>query len=538
MNIPKPVFRILFPRFLQDINHKLLLGNPRLWGLKLHYVFYYSLLANLSIFFLVLVTPINYYHYPIFLWGGTIIIAILEAIFLIYWFKLQSTYNIEKQYGHFRKRNTLIEVFGYCACILLIISGTLVFFSSLELKLLVNKERLIVNTIILDAIDMSGVEEFDFIDNYRNIIQSIENGEKVNRSVVIHRNYKNYFRDIKNYVVKDNFAKYLSKDSLSHTDVLIPDTGTDTDSERNYCLMDKGKIDKRKIDLLQGSMGKENLILYLINRDDSACKLLDIFLNRESEKKSLKEKSLSNILDSIKNGTIDDFLAIIKESTGTNIENLVSQDIKFNNIDSELEKRKAEEELSERNINIVSIIRSGYYNNMKIFDLFFVPEIPSLFIFWNISLLSVTMTILCFFKSTYFFDFWLSLLYTISAFICVMFIIWICSSFSLINHLDHLTQVLVFIGLPCLFILFQSLKPNKNKIYSSFKVFNLVAVPFAIVISISFLQMYLYDQAWLPKTDINEVDLTIYAFINFVVYLPFLSFTKNQLLYQLSLPKE
>jgi hypothetical protein len=131
----------------------------------------------------VLVTPINYYHYPNFLWGGTIIIAILEAIFLIYWFVLQLTYNIEKQYGHLRRYSTLIEVFGYCACILLIISGTLVFFNSLELKLLVNKERLIVNTIILDAIDMSGVEEFNFIDNYRNIIQNIENGEKVNRSI-------------------------------------------------------------------------------------------------------------------------------------------------------------------------------------------------------------------------------------------------------------------------------------------------------------------------------------------------------------------
>jgi hypothetical protein len=223
---------------------------------------------------LVLVTPINYYHYPIFLWGGTIIIAILEAIFLIYWFKLHSTYNIEKQYGHFRKRNTLIEVFGYCACILLIVSGTLVFFNSLELKLLVNKERFIFNTIILDAIDMSGVEEFDFIDNYRNIIRSIENGEKVNRSVVIYRNYKNYFRDIKKYVVKDDFVKYLNKDLLNSTDKLIPDTGTDTDSERNHCLFDKGKIDKEKIDLLQRSLGKENLIFYLINRDYSACKLL------------------------------------------------------------------------------------------------------------------------------------------------------------------------------------------------------------------------------------------------------------------------
>ncbi|UXE62625.1 MAG: hypothetical protein KA717_07725 [Woronichinia naegeliana WA131] len=428
-------------------------------------------------------------------------------------------------------RDVPIEVFGYCACILLIVSGNLVFLNSLELKLLVNKERLIVNTIILDAIDMSGVEDFDLIYSYYN-------EKKNNGSAAIHRNYKNYFRDIKKYIVKDDFVKYVSKDSLNYTDALITDTGTDTDSERNYCLMDKGKIDKRKIDLLQRSMGKESLIFYLINRNDSACKLLDMFLNSQSEKKSLNEKSLSNILDSIKNGTIDDFLAIIKESTGTNIENLVSQDIKFNNMDSELEKRKAAEEVIESNINIVSIIRSGYYNNMTIFYLFFVPEIPSLFIFWNILLLSVTITILCFFKSTYFFDFWLSLLYTIITFICVMFIIWICSSFSLTTDLKPLTQILVFVGLPCLFIIFQSLKPNKNKIYSSFKVFNLVAAPFAIVIFICFLQMYLYAQAWLPRTDINEVDVTIYTFVNFLVYLPFLSFTKNQLLYQLSLSKE
>lgn len=350
MNIPKPVFRILFPRFLQDINHKLLLGNPRIWGLKLHYVFYYSLIANLSIFFLVLVTPINYYHYPNFLWGGTIIISILEAIFLVYWFKLQLIYNIEKQYGHFRKRNTLIEVFGYGACILLIISGTLVFFSSLELKLLVNKERLIVNTIILDAIDMSGVEDFDLVNNRyhdRSYVSrlAIENEKKIKGSAVIHRNYKNYFRDIKNFLIKGDFAKYVSKDSLNYTDALITDTGTDTDSERNYCLMDKGKIDKRKIDLLQRSMGKESLIFYLINRNDSACQLLDMLLNSQSEKKLLNEKSLSNILDSIKDGTIDEFLAIIKESTGTNIKNIVSQDMKFNNMDSELEKRKAELEL-------------------------------------------------------------------------------------------------------------------------------------------------------------------------------------------------
>jgi hypothetical protein len=364
----------------------------------------------------------------------------------------------------------------------------------------------------------------------------------VENAVVIHRNYKNYFRDIKNYVVKDDFVKYVSKDLLSSTDKLIPDTGTDTDSERNYCLMDKGKIDKRKIDLLQGSMGKENLIFYLINRDDSACKLLDIFLNRESEKKSLKEKSLSlsTILYSMKNGTIDDFLAIIKESTGTNIKNFISQDIKVN-IDSqsnikkaELEVRKVELEGRQHDINIVSIIRSGYHNNMRILNLFFTPEIPSLFVFYNILLLSVTITSLCLVKSTYSEDEDFNYKDTIFG----MFIFGMPSLFYFTNRLDSLTRILFFVGLPCLFILFQSLKPNKDKIYSSFKVFNLGVAPFAIVFYIAILQINLYDKGWLPMTDIKEVDLTIYAFINFLVYLPFLSFTKNQLVYQSSLPKE
>jgi hypothetical protein len=57
---------------------------------------------------------------------------------------------------------------------------------------------------------------------------------------------------------------------------------------------------------------------------------IDIFLETESKKRSLNKNPLSNILDSIKNEKNNDFLEIIKESTGTNVKNLVSQDIKFN----------------------------------------------------------------------------------------------------------------------------------------------------------------------------------------------------------------
>ncbi|MDZ7956857.1 MAG: hypothetical protein RMY34_02940 [Aulosira sp. DedQUE10] len=166
--------KILFPEFLNKINHSWLLHRPRLWLIKLHYVVYYALLINVIIFFLVLIFPIKVYHLCSFLIVGIVIIAIGEVIALIYWLYKQSLYNIEKQYGNTCKSNGFLELFGYSACIMLIASVTLVFYLSVALKsaIVIPQTDLSIDLLILNSINRK-IEYID-IDGAKDFVTKIE----------------------------------------------------------------------------------------------------------------------------------------------------------------------------------------------------------------------------------------------------------------------------------------------------------------------------------------------------------------------------
>ncbi|MHC5823791.1 MAG: hypothetical protein ACYT04_50145, partial [Nostoc sp.] len=160
--------KILFPDFLDRIDNFCLLHQPRLWILKIHYVFYYALLINIIFFFIGFIFTIQVYNLPTFLNVGILIITISEVIALVYWLYKQSLYNIEKEYGNTYKTNGFLELLGYIACVMLIASATSIFYLSVALKspIIISQANLSIDLLILNSINIDLTSSRDLKERY------------------------------------------------------------------------------------------------------------------------------------------------------------------------------------------------------------------------------------------------------------------------------------------------------------------------------------------------------------------------------------
>lgn len=155
--IDKFIYKIINPQLLQRIDRNLLLNHPKLWPLKLQYICYYTLLANVLISFIVFgfipIFPI--YDILKYLIPGLVILSI---VLVYYWWHRQSLFNIEKQYSNTHKSNGFLEILSYSVCIFLMFSLSLVFYFSMELKvaILVPQTELSIDLLMLDAVDTIG----------------------------------------------------------------------------------------------------------------------------------------------------------------------------------------------------------------------------------------------------------------------------------------------------------------------------------------------------------------------------------------------
>ena len=128
MKTPRLIIGFFNPGFLKRLDRYLLLNHPRIWISKIYYVFYYGLLANIILNFLVFIffsessqshLIDEFIHYII------VLVMLIEVVAFCYWFFKQCLFNIEKEHGNFHFTDGVVEIVIYTVCTIIIFSSSL-----------------------------------------------------------------------------------------------------------------------------------------------------------------------------------------------------------------------------------------------------------------------------------------------------------------------------------------------------------------------------------------------------------------------------
>lgn len=124
MKTPEMILNYINPKFLQKADRYLLLNYPRIWQTKIHYIFYYGILANviLNLLTFLFIKP---YQIDEFIRVIILFIMIFEGGLCIGWFWLQFLFSVEKEYGNTTYYSRFLDIIIYTACTLTIISCSL-----------------------------------------------------------------------------------------------------------------------------------------------------------------------------------------------------------------------------------------------------------------------------------------------------------------------------------------------------------------------------------------------------------------------------
>ncbi|MDJ0735927.1 MAG: hypothetical protein QNJ47_17990 [Nostocaceae cyanobacterium] len=144
---------ILKPRFLQRIDRYLLLNRPRLWAMRIHDAYYYGLLADSLIISLIIIFPFQAHHIQ-HLWKVGIIVLAVDLILLKYVLGKQR-YDVAREYGNTIKSKGYLQIMGYMACIIILISPTLIFPWTIRAKLSlsgITQQNLIADIVMLQGV--------------------------------------------------------------------------------------------------------------------------------------------------------------------------------------------------------------------------------------------------------------------------------------------------------------------------------------------------------------------------------------------------
>ncbi len=138
---------MLIPNYLKKIDKYFLLNYPRIWISKIHYIIFYSILANIALNICVLLYPIKPHHIS-YLFSTSMILILIEIIFLIRWFYIQTLYNVEKNYGKTSLITGFSEFLIYFFCVFLICSISISFLLTMKMKF---SDSMNINQLISDA---------------------------------------------------------------------------------------------------------------------------------------------------------------------------------------------------------------------------------------------------------------------------------------------------------------------------------------------------------------------------------------------------
>ena len=128
MKTPRLIIGFFNPGFLKRLDRYLLLNHPRIWISKIYYVFYYGLLANIILNFLVFIffSESSQSHLIDEFINNIIFLVIsIELGVFYYWSLKQCLFNIEKEHGNFHFTDGVVEIVIYTVCTIIIFSSSL-----------------------------------------------------------------------------------------------------------------------------------------------------------------------------------------------------------------------------------------------------------------------------------------------------------------------------------------------------------------------------------------------------------------------------
>jgi hypothetical protein len=475
--VKKLLNKLLLPKFLQKRDRYFLLYRPRLWVLKLHYVFYYVVLVNLLIIFLVIIYPIKPYHISVLSQINIGVLPFVETSALIYWWSKQYLFDDVQQSGKVSKKFGLWEILGYSAGVILIASVIIVFNYSIAFKMthiVVHQNQLKIDLLILDSIDRI----------------------KIN---INSRKDKNETTDINTYL---EAFKYTA------------------DKEPTESICNK-EYDK----LLNKNNNVENII-----KEKISCKNV-IFLDLEEglfdSVDSLEVFHKLIYEDSKNNQTIIENISILAKL----IESIQKND---------QGAKKAIQSIINRysGINYYSGYPISFLINLSIDKAYLIynyySDLLSLcFAIYFICNLVVLLIFL--FNNIYFTDCILGLSYVVAIGFLYLYIASFLSSYSSLHSLKQEIILSIFFFSFTLFITYNALSNKNTNRYSQFKTLNLIALPFAVVMFAIIIVVILSYYNFIEKDSRSVIK---YYMIATLAYIPLIPYLKNQLINQLFLPKD
>jgi len=128
MKTPRLIIGFFNPGFLKRLDRYLLLNHPRIWISKIYYVFYYGLLANIILNFLVFIffSESSQSHLiDEFINNIIFLVILIELGVFYYWSLKQCLFNIEKEHGNFHFTDGVVEIVIYTVCTIIIFSSSL-----------------------------------------------------------------------------------------------------------------------------------------------------------------------------------------------------------------------------------------------------------------------------------------------------------------------------------------------------------------------------------------------------------------------------
>ncbi|WP_341527373.1 hypothetical protein WKK05_33550 [Nostoc sp. UHCC 0302] len=472
-SIKKYLHKILFPERLQKKDRYFLLYQPRLWVLKLHYVFYYVVLINIFIIILVIIYPIKPYHISVLSQINFLVLPIVGILALIYWWPKQylfdDIFDVAEKSGKIPKNFGLLEILGYGAGVILIASIVIVFNYSIVLKMshnVVPQNQLNIDLLILDSIDILNInsqKDKDEITDINTYLEAFKyKADKEPPESICNKEYDKL-------LITNNNVKNILKERISCKNIIFLDL--------EEGLVDSIEIFHKLIDYKSNES--------VIRQISTLAKLIESLQKNDQEAKKVIQ-------------------SIINRYLGMNYSS-----------------RKSINFLINLSIDKATQIYDYYYSNLLTlcFAIYFICNLVVLLIFL--------------FNNIYFSDCMLGLLYvgTIGCF--CLYSASFLSSYSSLHDLKQEIILSIFFFVFTLFIIYNALSNKRINKYSHFKTLNLIALPFAAVMFAVTIVTLLSYYNFIEKDSRSVIK---YYMLASLAYIPLIPYLKNQLINQLFLP--
>ncbi|MCB0840452.1 MAG: hypothetical protein KDD99_27485, partial [Bacteroidetes bacterium] len=157
--------RLFIPRFLKNLDQKLLINYPGIWSTKIHFVVFYGLVGLAIMGMYALSLPVDLSNVPDPNRSFRLA-SIPVGVFFLFWVYLISSRQVEKEFGHGWK-NSFQSQFIYALAILIIAAIPVLSANMMSFKIRqkISKEQLITDINILnlgDNIFVTDIEEYEY----------------------------------------------------------------------------------------------------------------------------------------------------------------------------------------------------------------------------------------------------------------------------------------------------------------------------------------------------------------------------------------